>query len=249
MDFAKEQARFRRSKPSWLGRGIERLTHPFGKAVAAMVPKAMVEAVLKGLDRAVAMPPLVTFDHDPADLEAAHAAAKSVSRTASGISGASGAAAGLGGVVTAGLDIPATIAIALRVIRDTGKAYGYPGDGPREKLFRLQVLELSALDAPEERQRRIAALEAAIGPDGELIDADHEQITPVVDQAVERVSRAIALASFRSRAGMIVPVVGSAIGGIVNSSFQRDVGKAARFAFQERRLRAATVLEGTATPA
>ncbi|WP_338240685.1 EcsC family protein [Aurantiacibacter hainanensis] len=241
MDFEKEQARFRRSKPSRLGRGIERLTHPFGKAIASVVPKRLVEGVLKGLDTAVAMPPLVKFSHDPEDLEAARKAAKSVSRAASGISGASGAAAGLGGVMTAGLDIPATIAIALRVIRDTGKAYGYSGDGPREKLFRLQVLELSALDDPEERHKRIAALEAAIGRDGELIDAEHEEITPVIDQAVERVSRAIALTSFRSRAGMIVPVVGSAIGGIVNSSFQNDVGKAARFAFQERRLKARSI--------
>ena len=247
MDFAKEQARFRRSKPSRLGRGIERLTHPFGKAIAGVVPKWLVEAVLKGLDTAVAMPPLVKFTHDPTDLEAARKAAKTVARAASGISGASGAAAGFGGVVTAGLDIPATIAIALRVIRDTGKAYGYPGDGPREKLFRLQVLELAALDETEERDRRIAALEAAIGPDGELIAADHEEITPVIDQAVERVSRAIALTSFRSRAGMIVPVVGSAVGGIVNSSFQSDVGKSARFAFQERRLKAQAGTPGSAT--
>ncbi|WP_120076693.1 EcsC family protein [Aurantiacibacter odishensis] len=247
MDFAKEQARFRRSKPSRLGRGIERLTHPFGKAIASVVPKWLVESVLKGLDTAVAMPPLVKFTHDPADLEAARRAAKGVARAASGISGASGAAAGFGGVVTAGLDIPATIAIALRVIRDTGKAYGYPGDGPREKLFRLQVLELAALNETDERDRRIAALVAAIGPDGELIEADHEEITPVIDQAVERVSRAIALTSFRSRAGMIVPVVGSAIGGIVNSSFQSDVGKAARFAFQERRLQAQAGTTGSAT--
>ena len=238
MDIQKEQARYRRSKPSWLGRGVERLTHPFGKAIASVVPKTLVEAVLKGLDTAVAAPKLVNFKHDPGDFQAARAAAKRVSRAASGISGASGAAAGLGGVVTAGLDIPATIAIALRVIRDTGRAYGYAGDGPREKLFRLQVLELSALDEPVERAKRIAALEAAIGPDGDLVDADHEEITPVIDQAVERVSRAIALTSFRSRAGMIVPIVGSAVGGIVNSSFQSDVGKAARFAFQERRLKA-----------
>ncbi len=238
MDLQKEQARYRRSKPSWLGRGIERLTHPFGKAIAGMVPKPLVEAVLKGLDTAVAMPPLVRFNHDPQNIEAAHDAAKGVARAARGISGASGAAAGLGGVVTAGLDIPATIAIALRVIRDTGKAFGYDGDGPREKLFRLQILELSALDEPKERDRRIAALEANIGPDGDLVDADHEEITPVIDQAVERVSRAIALTSFRSRAGMVVPILGSAVGGIVNSSFQNDVGKAARFAFQARRLKA-----------
>ena len=65
-----------------------------------------------------------------------------------------------------GLDIPATIGIALRTIRDTGRAYGFDGEGPAEKLFRLQILELSALDDPDEREARIAALESAIGEGG-----------------------------------------------------------------------------------
>ena len=238
MDFEKQQADYRRSKPSWLGRGIERLTNPFGKAVAAVVPKQLVEAVLKGVDAAVGAPQLLKFDHDPSDINAARSAAMKVSRAARGISGTTGMAAGFGGLLTMSLDIPATIAIALRTIRDTGRAYGYPGEGSQEKLFRLQILELAAIDDPDVRKTRIAALESAIGPDGGLVDADHESIVPAVDQAVERVSRAIAFASFRSRAGMIMPIVGSVVGGIVNSSFQRDVGEAARFAFQERRLRA-----------
>ena len=239
MDIEREQRRFRTAKPSRLGRGIERLTNPFGKAIAGMIPKRAVEAVLKGLDRAVGMPQLVRFTHDPNDLQAAHQAAKSVARTARSVSASTGAAAGLGGALSMSADTPATIGIALRTIRDTGRAYGYDGEGPAEKLFRLQILELAALDDPEQRSRSIADLEAAIGPDGTLVDAEHEQIVPMVDQAVERISRAIAFASFRSRAGMVVPLVGSVVGGIVNSSFQNDVGKAARFAFQARRLKQA----------
>ncbi len=237
MNIENEQQQFRNSKPSRLGRGIERLTHPFGKALAGVVPKSLVEAVLKGLDRAVAAPQLVRFDHDTSDLEAAHIAAKKVARTARGISATTGAAAGMAGALSMGADIPATIGIALRTIRDTGRAYGFNGEGAAEKLFRLQVLELAALDDPEERDKRIADLEESIGKHGDLLHADHEHITPIVDQVVERISRAIAFASFRSRVGMIVPLVGSVIGGIVNSSFQNDVGKAARFAFQARRLK------------
>ena len=240
MNIQNEQREFRIAKPSRLGRGIERLTHPFGKALASVVPKSLVEGVLKGLDAAVGAPQLVRFDHDASDLKAANRAAKKVARAARSVSASTGAAAGLGGALSMSLDIPATIAVALRTIRDTGRAYGFDGEGPAEKLFRLQVLELSALDEPQEREEAIAALEASIGPDGSLVQADHERITPVVDQAVERVSRAIAFASFRSRAGMIVPIVGSVVGGLVNSSFQNDVGKAARFAFQARRLKQET---------
>ena len=238
MDIQREQQQFRESRPSGLGRGIERLTHPFGKALAGVMPKSLVEAMLKGLDRAVAAPQLVRFDHDTSDLVAAHRAAEKVARTARGISATTGAAAGMAGALSMGADIPATIGIALRTIRDTGRSYGFDGEGAAEKLFRLQVLELAALDDPSKRGQRIADLEAGIGKQGELVHAKHDHITPIVDQAVERISRAIAFASFRSRAGMIVPLVGSIVGGIVNSSFQKDVGKAARFAFQARRLRA-----------
>ena len=237
MDIKREQQQFRNSKPSMLGRGIERLTHPFGKAIASVVPKSVIEKVLTGLDKAVAVPALVTFGHDRSDLEACHAAALRVSRAARSVSATTGAAAGFGGAISMGADIPATIAIALRVIRDTGRAYGFDGEGDAEKLFRLQILELSALDDPKMRDQRIAALEAGIDADGDLVNPDHEHITPIVDQMVERVSRAIAFRSFQSRAGMVVPVVGSVVGGIVNSSFQKDVGRAARFAFQARRLR------------
>ncbi|MXP09861.1 EcsC family protein [Pseudoblastomonas halimionae] len=235
MNIDREIAQYRKSKPSMLGRGIERLTHPFGKALSSVVPDALVEGVLKGLDQAVGAPALNRFDHDPADLDAAHDAAKGIVRTARNISTTTGAAAGFGGALSMSFDIPATIGIALRTIRDTGRAYGFDGEGAAERVFRLQILELSALDEPELRDERIAALEAAIAEDGSLVAADHKDITPIVDQAVERVSRAIAFASFRSRAGMVVPVVGSAVGALVNRSFQGDVGEAARFAFLLRR--------------
>ncbi len=237
MDIQSEQASFRQAKPSRLGRGIERLTHPFGKALAGIVPDSLVEGVLKGLDKAVGLPPRGDFKHDTDDLQAANQAAKNVAKAASGISASTGMAAGLGGAVSMSADIPATIAIALRTIRDTGRAYGFAGDGPAEKLFRLQILELAALDNADERTLRIAELENGIGTEGQLTDASHDTITPIVDQVVERISRAIAFASFRSRAGMIVPVIGSVVGGIVNASFQGDVGKAARFAFQARKLK------------
>ncbi|MGB3711613.1 MAG: EcsC family protein [Erythrobacter sp.] len=232
-----EQTAYRNTPPSFLGRGIERLTNPVGKALAGMLPKSMVESVLKGLDKAMTMPELVTFDHDTSDIASAQRAAENVERYARTINASSGAAAGLGGALTASADIPATIAIALRAIRDTGRAYGFDGEGERERLFRLQVLEIAALDSHEEKIDRLDALEADIDETGALAPIDTSSIAPVIDQVVERVSRAIAFASVRRRAGMVIPLVGSAVGGFVNAQFQRDVARAARYAFQARRLR------------
>lgn len=239
MDITREQAAYRNAKPSMLGRGIERLTNPFGKAIASVVPNLVVEAVVKGIDAAAGTPSLVKVRHDTADLEASRAAARKIERLAKNVNGATGAAAGFGGAISAGLDVPASIAIALRNIRDTGRAYGYDGAGEVEKLFRLQILELAALDDPDLRAERIAGLENAIQPGGSLKEASGDAATPMVDAIVERLSRAIAFSSFRKRLGMLVPVAGSAVGLMVNRSFQQDVSKAARFAFQARRLKTA----------
>jgi len=238
MDFEKQQQAFRDSKPSLIGRGFEKITSPVGGAVAGFVPNSLVRGVLKGIDQAIGTPQLVKFDHDLTDLKACHDAAEKVAIATRAISGTTGAASGIGGILTMGLDIPATIALALRCIRDTGRAYGFDGKGARERLFRLQILELASLNDKTQRIERLAALEAGIGVDGTLSELPPEEVDPVIEQAVERVSRALAIALFRRRVGAVVPLVGSVIGGAVNVSFQGDVGEAARFAFQERRLRA-----------
>lgn len=238
MDIAKEQNAYRRAKPSRLGRGIERLTNPFGKALASVVPNKAMEAVVKGIDAAAGAPALTPMRHDKDDIAACREAAFKVERLSKTINGATGAAAGFGGAISAGLDIPASIGIALRNIRDTGRAYGYDGVGEAEKLFRLQILELAALDDPELRSQRIKGIENAIAADGSLKPVTGDAATPMVDAAVERISRAMAFATFRRRLGMVVPIAGSAVGLLVNRSFQEDVSKAARFAFQERKLKA-----------
>jgi hypothetical protein len=87
------------------------------------MPKNLVEAVLKVLDRAVAAPHLVRFDHYTSDIEAADLAATKVARAARGTSATTGAAAGLAGALSMGAGILATIGIALRTISDTGRAY------------------------------------------------------------------------------------------------------------------------------
>lgn len=238
MDFEKQQQAFRTSKPSLIGRGFEKITNPVGGAVAGLVPNSLVRGVLQGMDRAIGTPQLIKFDHDLTDLKACHDAAERVAIATRAISGTTGAASGIGGILTMGLDIPATIALALRCIRDTGRAYGYDGKGARERLFRLQILELASLNDRDQKAERIAVLEAGIAADGSLTEISTDDIEPIIEQAVERVSRALAIALFRRRVGAVVPLVGSVIGGAVNVSFQGDVGEAARFAFQERRLRA-----------
>jgi hypothetical protein len=238
VDIRQEQTAYRNAKPSRLGRGIERLTNPVGKTLAGFVPNKAMEALVKTIDGAAGAPALTRMRHDKTDLDACRAAADRIERSAKAINGATGAAAGFGGAISAGLDIPASLGIALRNIRDTGRAYGYDGLGEAEKLFRLQILELAAIDDPDQRSQRIKGLESAIEADGSLKPVSGDAASPMVDAAVERISRAMAFATFRRRLGMLVPLAGSAVGLLVNRSFQEDVSKAARFAFQARRMKA-----------
>ena len=238
MDPAAEQQAFRQREPSKLGRGIERLTHPLGKSLASVIPKKLVERAIKAIDETTARPALTEFDHDTSDLTASRKAAARVERAARAINGSTGAAAGLGGAWTMGADIPATIGIAMRNIRDTGRAYGFEGAGEDEQVFRLKILELAATNEPEARERLIDTLEDAIAEDGALKAAAPGTIEPLVDQAVERVSRAIAFASVRGRLGMLVPIAGSLVGAAVNTAFQKDVAETARFAFTARHAKA-----------
>ncbi len=134
-------------------------------------------------------------------------------------------------------DIPAMIALSARNIRDTGRAYGFEGAGPVEQLFRSTIMELAALDAEAPRTARIAALEASIAVDGKLFNHGPAAMAPLIDQAMERLARSLAFSLARAKVGSVIPVPGSLVSGAVNTSLQGDVSKAARFAFQARRLK------------
>lgn len=233
----RDQEAFRNSGQSLLGRGASGLTQPLGRALGRALPSAYVAEGLRRIDDLSARIDFEAPAHELSDLGACRKAAERIERWAKGANAASGGTAGLAGAVTMTADIPATLAVAMRNIRETGRAYGYEGAGEDERLFRLRILELAALDDDRTRRARIAALEAAIAHGGDLQDKGNET-APLIDQAVERIARALAFSFLRTRLGAGLPVVGAVVGAAVNASFQGDVARAARFAFQARRLAA-----------
>ena len=237
MNLEQEQSEFRDSAPSFLGRGIEAITSPATKIASKFIPSSLIDKIVKTIDTAASEPQLVKFKHDQSDMRRCQIAAQNVGRTAQILNSATGAVSGFSGALTTTTDVPATIALAVRNIRDTGRAYGYQGDGPAEQLFRLQILEIAALNGKEVRKKRIADLESQIANNGELIAPDPAVNQPLTDQAIERISRALALAIPQKKAGSFIPIVGAVISAAVNASFQTDISKTARFAFQARRLR------------
>lgn len=238
MDIQSSQRSFRTRQPSRIGRGIDALTKPFSRRIASVLPMDALIKSLKSLDKSWSSRDLITIDHDTSDLQAATDAAKRVEISARTLNAASGAGAGLGSVLTIGADISATLALAMSNISNTGRAYGFDENTLPEQAFRFRILELAICDEPARRHAIIRELEEVIDTDGSLLAEPHNSAEPVVDQLVERIIRAASLGLLQKRAGALVPIVGTIAGAAINNAFQQDVSKAARFAFQERALRA-----------
>lgn len=221
------------------GRGFEKTTRPIGRMAEALIPPAVMRRALEAAD-AAAGTYIRTPKHDPNDLAACVEAALSVQKYAMGLNLATGGGLGFFGGTTMMADIPATLTIAARNVRATGLAYGFDGDDEAERLFRLRILELAATGALAQRQKTINEIKEMI--EGAHLVMHAARATPILDTVVERVTRTLAASLLGRKAGQVVPVIGAGVAATVNASFQADVGRAARFAYQQRWLAARRML-------
>lgn len=239
------QRAYEARRPTRLGRGAEALTAPFGAVVGRLVPPEWVLRALDLSDRAAGWT-LPAMDHDRDTLDACAAAALRVQGWAQGVNASTGFAAGVAGGAGLTVDIPATLALAARNVRATGAAYGFDADTARERAFRLMVLEVATALAGETRQDTLDRLSAAARAlnDPVVRTALGEGADWVLSKIVERVARQLGVSLAGRKLGQVVPVIGGVVGATVNASFQVDVARAARFAYEKRWLMARRMLEG-----
>lgn len=74
-----------------------------------------------------------------------------------------GGVAGAGGFVLAAVDLPALMAIKLKLLFEICALYGYDSRDPRERLFMLRIFQL-AFSSARNRPAALTALEAALPP-------------------------------------------------------------------------------------
>lgn len=222
-------------RPTRLGRGAEALTAPFGAVLGRMIPPEWVVQALEMSDRAAGWT-VPAMSHDADDLAACQAAALRVQGWAQGLNASSGFAAGLTGGAGLTVDIPATLALAARNVRATGAAYGFGDDSEEERAFRLMVLEVATAMASDQRQDTVDRLSraAAALSDPMVRGALDKGTDWVMSKVVERVARQLGVSLAGRKLGQVVPVVGGVVGAAVNASFQVDVARAARFAYEKR---------------
>jgi hypothetical protein len=149
-----------------------------------------------------------------------------------------GAIAGIGGILTATLNVPVLLAATQRTIFRIGHCYGYPLDSEEDRFIVLGILELSTADAPERRQavlQQLLILSARSGQRQHSKPGTEPNTLPVSLAGLEEVLlQDLALGA--------IPLVGDITWIPMNFDIVRRTDITARRFFQERWLRDRTKL-------
>ena len=121
--------------------------------------------------------------------------------------------------------VPQQLIAALRSIARIGHCYGYRLDSPADHAVVIDILEISMPQDPAERQDVLRRLHPAIDSHADSIEGEQELI--------ERTSRNM----LAEEALDFIPVAGSAVSFLFDSTFMHSVDETARRIFQERWLR------------
>lgn len=121
--------------------------------------------------------------------------------------------------------IPQQLIAALRSIMRVGHCYGYRFATPAEHATVIDILEISMLQEPAERQRVVQQLHAAIDNRADSFEGEQD--------LVARTSRNMVA----EEALDFIPVVGTAVSFLFDCTFMHSVDETARRIFQERWLR------------
>ncbi|MBT8424900.1 MAG: EcsC family protein [Silicimonas sp.] len=233
-----EQDAYRNAGPSLLPRAVRSVARPVGFLTNRLIPAEVIEAAIRGADWAASSSIRKTaINHDFTDLEACDEAVADVRRWALGYAVTGGGAAGAFGALGLAIDVPATIALALRTVRLVGLSYGFGGDSEAERIYILDVLQLAGANSKVERDAAMARLAKERTEFGR---EDWQKIVKLTGQttgsvtATRRVATTLGVNLSTRKIAQIAPFIGAAVGAGVNAAFQNDVAAAARFAYRAR---------------
>jgi len=233
-----EQDAYRAAAPSALPRLMRSLSRPVGLLTHRLIPSEAIELAIRGADWAASSSiRKAAVQHDFSDLDACEEAVAEVRRWALGYAVTGGGAAGAFGALGLAVDVPATIALALRTVRLTGLCYGFGADGEAERVYILDLLNLAGANSAEEKADAIETLRrerSEFDPEG------WQKIVKLTGQttgslaATRRVATTLGVNLSTRKVAQLTPIIGAAVGAGVNAAFQNDVAAAARFGFRAR---------------
>lgn len=176
-------------------------------------------------------------------LERSDTLASNVQGWAIGLGAAEGGATGFLGIIGIPLDIPAIITLALRTIHKIGLCYGYEMRTEDDFQFTYAILSSSSANSLEEKIAALATLRSfqvlLIRQTWKKMAQSAAQRTVSKEGALitlRTLAKQLGINITKRRALAAIPAIGALVGASVNAWYMKDVGWAARRAFQERKL-------------
>jgi len=234
---ADEIADWKTERPSLLMAAFRGVGRPLSRFVSRLVPGKTVGSLAvkaEAMSKSLVGPPVLAPEAGLNDisvlqswtLEECDTLAAAICEAAERQAILEGAIAGIGGLVTATLNVPVLLAATQRSIIRVGHCYGFPLDSESDRLFVLGILELSAADDPVRRQeisRQLRDRETnwtTAPPDGKAVHLDGLEEILLQDLAIGA-----------------VPLLGDITWIPMNYDIVHRVVITARRVFQERWLR------------
>ncbi len=152
-----------------------------------------------------------------------------------------GAATGTVGLPGIAVDVPSIITLALRTIHKIGVCYGFEAKTVNDNHFVYGIMSASSANSVEEKMAALAALrsiQVTIARTTWKKMAEKAAQSQMSKEgailAVKNLAKQLGVNITKRRALTAIPVIGAAVGGSVNGWYIKEVGWAARRAFQER---------------
>ena len=175
------------------------------------------------------------------DLEKSDALSNEVHNWAIGMGSAEGGATGAFGLLGITADIPAIVVLAMRTIHKIGVCYGFEVKTAQDKEFILAILATSGANDMVEKVSALSTLrtiEVAITRETWKVLAQKAAAKQMSKEAgiigVKNLAKQLGINLTKRKALQTIPAIGALVGASVNGWYIKEVGWAARRAFQER---------------
>lgn len=175
------------------------------------------------------------------DLVLSDGIANNVHNWAIGLAVAEGAATGATGIFGLAADIPAIITLSLRTIHKIGLCYGYESHSEMDNNFVLGILSASSANLMSEKIGALTTLrsiEVTIAKQTWKAMAEKAASQQLAKEggviAIKNLAKQLGINITKRKVLQTIPVISAGVGASVNGWYIKDVGWAARRAFQER---------------
>lgn len=175
------------------------------------------------------------------DLKLSDELANTVHNWAIGVATAEGCVAGAVGIWGISVDIPALITMCLREIHKIGLCYGFECQTEMDQRFVFEILSAACSNSMKEKNASLLTLKQISVM---LTKMTWKKITEAAAKnkfglaalivLIRKLAKKLGINLTKRKFQQIIPVVGAAVGATMNASMIKDVGWAARRAFQRR---------------